>query len=141
MARLDEDGRKRYAGSALFTADGTCLPPPARPGSCPHDRAHLARVDEPGRRGAYVEYLQETGAPNSLGTPGNRGFILRQPVGEREEFVTVSLWDSLEAVKAFAGEDIENAVFYPEDDRFLVEREWTADHFEWITGTDRAPEA
>ena len=55
--------------------------------------------------------------------------------------MTVSLWDSLDAVRAFAGEDIEKAVFYPEDDRFLVEREWTAAHFEWITGTDRAPEA
>jgi heme-degrading monooxygenase HmoA len=91
---------------------------------------------------AYVDYLQETGAPNSLGTPGNQGFyILRRPVGDREEFVTVSLWESLEAVTAVAGEDIEKAVFYPEDDRFLVEREWTAAHFEWITGTDRAPEA
>ena len=91
---------------------------------------------------AYVEYLQQTGAPASLGTPGNRGFfILHRPSGEWEEFVTISLWDSLEVVKGFAGEDVEQAVFFPEDERFLVEREPTVSHYEWITGTDRAPEA
>jgi heme-degrading monooxygenase HmoA len=91
---------------------------------------------------AYVEYLQQTGAPASLGTAGNRGFfILHRPSGEREEFVTISLWDSLEVVKGFAGEDVEQAVFFPEDERFLVEREPTVSHYEWITGTDRAPEA
>jgi heme-degrading monooxygenase HmoA len=91
---------------------------------------------------AYVEYLQETGAPSSLGTPGNRGFyILHRRDGEREEFVTVSLWDSLDAVKGFAGDDVEQAVFFPEDERFLVDRELTVRHYEWITGRDRAPEA
>jgi heme-degrading monooxygenase HmoA len=91
---------------------------------------------------AYVEYLQETGAPASRGTPGNRGFyILHRPDGEREEFLTVSLWDSLEAVKDFAGEDVERAVFYPEDEGFLVDREWKAVHYEWLTGRDPAPEA
>ena len=91
---------------------------------------------------AYVDYLHESGAPASLGTPGNRAFyILHRPSGDREEFVTISLWESLEVVKGFAGDDIEKAVFFPEDDRFLVEREWTVSHFEWITGRDRAPEA
>ena len=97
------------------------------------------------RRGdaeAYVAYLQQTGAPASLGTAGNRGFfILHRPAGEREEFVTISLWDSLEVVKGFAGEDVEQAVFFPEDERFLVEREPTVSHYEWITGRDPAPEA
>ncbi|MDP9225488.1 MAG: hypothetical protein M3P18_16925 [Actinomycetota bacterium] len=37
-----------------------------------------------------------------------------------------AVWDSIEAIKAFAGEDYEAAVFYPEDDRFLVERDLTA---------------
>ena len=30
-----------------------------------------------------------------------------------------TLWDSVEAIKGFAGEDYATAVFYPEDDRFL----------------------
>jgi heme-degrading monooxygenase HmoA len=94
---------------------------------------------------AYVRYLEEVATPDSFRTPGNRGFsILHRPDEELEEFLTFSLWDSLESVKAFAGEDIEQAVFYPEDDRYLVERELTVSHFEYVappTGTGPAPAA
>lgn len=81
---------------------------------------------------AYVAYLEQTGATVSRAIAGNRGFwILRRPVdGGRCEFVTVSLWDSLEAVRAFAGEDVEKAVFFAEDERFLVDRELTVTHYE-----------
>ena len=80
---------------------------------------------------AYVAYLQETGIPAYRATPGNRAaFILRRPDGDRTEFVTLSLWRSLDAIKAFAGEAFEDAVFYAEDDRFLVERERTVTHYE-----------
>jgi hypothetical protein len=41
-----------------------------------------------------------------------------------------TLWDSMEAVKAFAGPEPETAVFYPEDDRFLVERDLRSTHYE-----------
>jgi hypothetical protein len=44
--------------------------------------------------------------------------------------VMFTLWDSLEAVKAFAGEDYEAAVFCPEDERFLIERDLRAAHFD-----------
>ena len=43
-----------------------------------------------------------------------------------------TLWDSIEAVQAFAGDDPETAVFYPEDDRFLVERDLRSHHFEVV---------
>jgi len=36
------------------------------------------------------------------------------------------------AVKAFAGDDHGTAVFYPEDDRFLVERDERSAHFEVV---------
>jgi len=82
---------------------------------------------------AYVEYLQRTGIPEYRATEGNRAaYILRRNVGERTEFVTLTLWESLDAVRGFAGDDVERAVFYPEDDRFLVERETTVAHFEVI---------
>jgi len=88
---------------------------------------------------AYVRYMEETGAPDSLGTPGNRGFsVLHRPDGDREEFLTISLWDSLDAIRAFAGDDVERAVFYPEDDRYLVDRELTVSHFEYVA-TERGP--
>ena len=83
---------------------------------------------------AYVSYLKETGQPESLGTPGNRGFaILRRDDGDRTEFVTISLWDSWEAIEAFAGPGGQ-VVFYPEDDRFLIERESFVTHFEVASG-------
>jgi heme-degrading monooxygenase HmoA len=46
--------------------------------------------------------------------------MLRRDVGDRCEFLMFTLWESLDAVKAFAGEDHATAVFHPEDDRFLV---------------------
>ena len=80
---------------------------------------------------AYVAYLRETGMHEYRTTPGNRGaWILRRRQGDRVEFVTLSFWDSMDAVPAFAGDDPERAVFYPDDDRFLVEREETVEHYE-----------
>jgi aminoglycoside 6'-N-acetyltransferase len=82
---------------------------------------------------AYAGYIRETGVAGYLRTPGNRGvWMLRRDAGERTEFVMYTLWDSLAAVKAFAGEEYESAVFYPEDDRYLVERDLTAAHFEVV---------
>ena len=79
---------------------------------------------------AYAEYMRATGLSAYLRTAGNRGaWMLRRDDGDRTEFVMFTLWDSLDAVKAFAGEDHEVAVFYPEDDRFLIERDETATHY------------
>ena len=47
----------------------------------------------------------------------------------RSEFLLTSLWESWEAVGAFAGEEPARAVFYPEDDRYLVERELDVTHY------------
>jgi heme-degrading monooxygenase HmoA len=82
---------------------------------------------------AYVEYLHRTGFPEYAATPGNRGVLgLRRVVGDRAEFLLFTLWDSEQAVRAFAGEDIERAVFYPEDDRFLIERGERVNHYEVV---------
>jgi len=78
----------------------------------------------------YAEYIRGTGLKEYRETPGNRGaWLLWRPAGDRAEVLTFSLWESEDAVRAFAGDDIERAVFYPEDDRFLVERDLTAAHF------------
>jgi heme-degrading monooxygenase HmoA len=79
----------------------------------------------------YAEYVAETGLKEYRATPGNRGaWILRRTEGDRCEFVTVSVWDSLDDIRGFAGDDVGRAAFYPEDDEFLVERELTVDHWE-----------
>ena len=56
--------------------------------------------------------------------------MLRRDKRELTEFVTFSLWESIDAVKAFAGDDYEVAVYYPDDERFLVERDDTVAHYE-----------
>jgi heme-degrading monooxygenase HmoA len=84
---------------------------------------------------AYVAYIGETGLAAYAATPGNRGaWMLRRDDGERTEVITFSFWDSLEAIRGFAGEAVETAVFYPEDDRFLVERDLTVKHYEVADG-------
>ncbi|MCQ1953640.1 hypothetical protein [Arthrobacter sp. zg-Y238] len=81
---------------------------------------------------AYVEYVQQTGIVEYRATAGNLGaWILTRSLDEgRSEIVTVSLWVSLDAIRAFAGDDVGRAVFYPEDDRFLLERDRTVSHYE-----------
>ena len=83
----------------------------------------------------YTAYINETGIAEYTQTPGNRGaWMLRRDEGDRTEFVTYSLWDSLDAIRAFAGDDIEAAVYYPEDERFLVEQEDRVKHYEIVAG-------
>jgi heme-degrading monooxygenase HmoA len=83
---------------------------------------------------AYAEYIERTGVAGYRSTPGNRGVtMLRRDVEDRCEFLVLSLWDSLDAIKAFAGEDYETAVFYPEDDRFLIERDEKSSHWDVAT--------
>jgi heme-degrading monooxygenase HmoA len=80
---------------------------------------------------AYADYIDETGLAAYKNTPGNRGaWMLRRDIDDQTEFLTFSLWESMDAVKAFAGEDPEVAVFYPEDDRYLVERDLTVTHYD-----------
>ena len=82
---------------------------------------------------AYVQYLQRTGMKEYRATPGNRAaYILQREEGGRTEFVTLTFWNSMDAVRGFAGDQVERAVFYPEDDRFLIERDKTALHYEVI---------
>jgi len=85
---------------------------------------------------AYAEYVQQTGIAGYQRTPGNRGaWALWRVQGDLAEFITVSLWDSRAAIGAFAGPDIDKAVFYPDDDRFLIERDLTACHYD-VAGAD-----
>jgi len=80
---------------------------------------------------AYAEYMDGTGMAGYAKTPGNRGaWMLRRDVDGKTEFVMFTLWDSMESIRGFAGDRPEVAVFYPEDDRYLVERDETVTHYE-----------
>lgn len=79
----------------------------------------------------YVDYLMKTGIPQYEATSGNRGtLLLHRTTGDRAEFLILSWWDSLDDIHGFAGDDIATAVFYPEDERYLVERDLEAFHWE-----------
>ena len=81
----------------------------------------------------YLEYLEKTGFAGYRATPGNEGlFALRRIEGDRCEFLLLTLWDSMDAIKGFAGAFPERAVFYPEDDRYLIDRDLTASHWEVV---------
>lgn len=86
-----------------------------------------------GRGPAYLDVVGRTGLMDSRSTPGNLGFFMMQrPDGDHDEILTLSLWESADSVRAFAGEDISRAVFYPEDDGWLITRDLHADHWEII---------
>lgn len=83
-------------------------------------------------RDAYRRYLEETGLREYRATAGNlAAFLLYRDLDDGQtEVRTVSLWTDRAAIAAFAGEDIQRAVFYPEDDRYLVRRDLTVEHHE-----------
>lgn len=86
------------------------------------------------RAGEYAQYVEQTGLREYRATPGNRGCqLVTRDLGDgRCEVVTLSWWDSYEVVRGFAGEDIEVAKFYPEDDEFLVDRETSVRHYDVV---------
>ena len=82
-------------------------------------------------RDRYADYVERTGMSAYRATPGNLdAWLLTRDLGHgRTEITTVSRWESLEVIAAFAGDDIEKAVFYPEDDEFLIERDERVRHY------------
>jgi len=93
-------------------------------------RGWVATVD----REAYAAYIEATGMAEYRQTAGNQGahMLIRDLGDGRTEIVTLSFWTSREAISGFAGDDISRAVFYPEDDRYLVDRETTVTHYEVV---------
>jgi heme-degrading monooxygenase HmoA len=71
--------------------------------------------------------------PGLSAKPGFRGsYLLRKPAGDEVEFVTIILWDSLDDVKAVAGEDYERAVVPPERRQHLSRCDDRAAHYEIV---------
>jgi len=80
---------------------------------------------------AYLRYLQATGIEEYQATEGNQGvYLLRRTEGGITEFLILTLWDSMDAIRRFAGPEPEKPVYYPEDKDFLLEFESKVDHYE-----------
>jgi hypothetical protein len=81
----------------------------------------------------YLAYLRRTGLADYERAAGNRGVLaFRSVEGARADFLLISLWESESAIRAFAGDPIDRARFYPEDDAFLVRRGETVRHLELV---------
>ena len=90
-----------------------------------HGRTSLLDAD------SYLKFLLTDGTKEYRQTPG----ILSIKVWSRKEkdcchFYTVTEWKSLDAIKIFAGENYEKAVYYPEDQGILLEFEETVNHYD-----------
>ena len=79
----------------------------------------------------YLAYLKATGLKDYTTTKGNLGtYVLTRQVGRNTEFLLLSFWRSMDDITAFAGEEVEKAVYYPEDKEFLLDMVPTVDHYE-----------
>lgn len=85
---------------------------------------------------AYERLLKETVLPGLGAIAGYKGgYILRRNTVEEVEFVVINFFESLDAVRAFAGENYAVAVFEPEAKRLLSRIEPEATHYEVRAGT------
>jgi heme-degrading monooxygenase HmoA len=88
----------------------------------------------PEDRERYLRHQDETGVGEYRETPGNLGALVLQR--ERDglvEVIAVSFWESMDAVRAFAGDDPGRARFYPGDDDLLARKDAHADHCEVVS--------
>jgi heme-degrading monooxygenase HmoA len=88
-------------------------------------RTLAAKADE------YQSYLDKTGISMVRATPGNLGVtVLRRDDAGKSEFLVLSIWESVDAIKKFAGEDYQKAVILPRDREYLLEVEPDVLHYE-----------
>jgi hypothetical protein len=88
-------------------------------------------------RAEYAAYIEATGGSAYLATPGNLGWqMVFRDLGEgTSEVTTLSWWTGMDAIHGFAGPNPEIAVYYPEDDRFLLDRPEHVRHHEVVSGS------
>lgn len=82
---------------------------------------------------AYERFVRGLLAQLTGRVPGFRGgWVLRRPSGDEEEFAVLTLFESLDAVRAFAGDDYETPVIEPEAARLLIRGDDKAAHYEAV---------
>jgi|ERR1041385_1442588 heme-degrading monooxygenase HmoA len=80
---------------------------------------------------AYLQFLRERAIPDYRRTPGNiDAMVWQRHDGDVTHFITFSSWESFDAIRGFAGDDVEKARYYDEDEDFLLEFEPTVTHYE-----------
>jgi heme-degrading monooxygenase HmoA len=90
-----------------------------------HGRTTAAKSDE------YLDLMRTVAIPDYRSTPGNKGaYALRRIEGDTAHFLMLTFWESEDAVRAFAGDDISVAKYYDFDRSFLLELESSSTHYE-----------
>jgi heme-degrading monooxygenase HmoA len=90
-----------------------------------HGRVRVDQAD------AYAAFLAERAIPDYTRIAGNLGVrVLRRDADDAVHFVTLSFWTSEDAIRAFAGDDLLKAKYYPEDAAYLLEFEPQVVHYD-----------
>ena len=94
-------------------------------------------MTEAAKSNEYLNFLNNRAIPDYQSKAGNQGVYILRRIEGRAHFLTLTLWESSEAIQEFAGSDIEKAKYYPEDLEFLLEFEPTVTHYEvFVTPPD-----
>jgi len=82
---------------------------------------------------AYRSFLNQRAIPDYQSVAGNLSvYILERTEGKVTHFVTLTFWEDMDAIKGFAGDNVESAKYYPEDKDFLMEFEPNVLHYEVV---------
>jgi len=85
------------------------------------------------KAGDYREFLIARAIPDYQSVEGNLSVhILERSEGAITHFITLTFWKDMDSIKAFAGEDVTVAKYYPEDQEFLLEFEPNVVHYEVV---------
>lgn len=89
----------------------------------------------------YLLHVKETVLPTLESIPGHRGaYLLRRSVESGIEYVVLTLWASMDAVRRFAGPAPEKAVVEPTARAVLSEFDPTVTHYEIVVDTSETAE-
>jgi heme-degrading monooxygenase HmoA len=81
----------------------------------------------------YHRFTNQMAVPDYRSVPGNLSVhILGRQEGEVTHFITLTFWESLEAITGFVGEEVEKAKYHPEDQNYLLEFEERVVHYEVV---------
>jgi heme-degrading monooxygenase HmoA len=122
--------------SGSFAQKSEPLPTPVQPNTSTtkskkvvariwHGRTLTSNADK------YYDYLLEAGIKKIESIPGNLGAqLLRRNDGNTTEFTVISYWESRDAIRKFAGNNIEKVHPLPKDNEYLIKPETTVKHFD-----------